>query len=278
MVSRAGVAMGDDRGQIETDWELTEDDLPPGSDPNQIAFEPREPDQSLLGFVPDEKRKLATNDDPRSRSIVRILAFAPDEASPRKAGTGIVIGSNMILTAGHVVHDPRPHAFGDKNKGYAAGVLLSSPIVPLGAAGSSRRFIAAPAWRISRNRAFDLAVIRLPALLPSLAEHLAPRSLPDEMVANRKIRVYGFPELDTRPFYGRGRCVGADQGLLYHTADATEGQSGGPVLFEVDGVPTLGAVHRAGVEETPSTVPPSCGSVRLNPSTLALVDRMRAAL
>jgi V8-like Glu-specific endopeptidase len=259
-------------------WNSSESDLAPE------VFSKRftgfsDPFKSTFGFVPAERRKPIGRNDPVRLSVVQLLAFAPGERRPRKAGTGLVIGRDMLLTAAHVIFDPRPTAFGTGRSGYAAGVTLTSAFLPrLGRADSSTRFIVPPGWRTAKMRSADLGVIRLPAPLPVEAVPVVPQALSNQELRGEAIRVYGYPELENALFFGRGRCVLTDDGILYHTGDATEGQSGGGVFCAPGEGLVLTGVHRAGPEETPSTVPPSCSAVHFTPESIAGIRKMESLL
>lgn len=197
--------------------------------------------------------------------LLKIRAF-PAGAVAHKEGSGILIAPKLLLTAGHVVHDP--DAFG----GLAQRVELSSPFLAAGgAAAASADITAHPEWVSNRDRGSDLALIVLAAAWPG-ADSFAPMALATDDMAQRRMWAFGYPKGESRPFHSAGGCVDAIADLLYHTANVEEGQSGGPILFRIGNSIALGGVHRASPSETPPRFGASNGAVRLTAAKLAWIQ------
>ncbi|MGZ8298760.1 MAG: trypsin-like serine peptidase, partial [Allosphingosinicella sp.] len=150
------------------------------------------------------------------RRLLKIRAFPAGAAVARKEGTGILIAPRLLLTAGHVVHDPDAAiGFG----GYAERVVLSSPFLAAdGAAAASTDITAHPEWVSNRDRGSDLALIVLAGAWPG-ADSFAPMALATGDMAQRRMWAFGYPNGENTPFYSAGGCMAAIADLLYHTAD-----------------------------------------------------------
>jgi V8-like Glu-specific endopeptidase len=96
----------------------------------------------------------------------------------------------------------------------------------------------------------------------------------DQQLAGAEVAVYGFPALSKQLYAAVGHCVGAEPSFIYYDAQASEGESGSPLLVAVDGNVDLAGLHRAGTGETPSNMPVSVSAFRLTPDAIAWVQSM----
>ncbi len=254
-------------GDREAPWSVDDSTIPAPFDQHATTY---------FGFIPSEARHPADGNDPLGRSVVRLLAFRVGEGTPRKAGTAVAIASDVLITAAHNVFDPTNSGFGTQRQGYAQAVQISSEFMAVPAAVTTR-FVAPPGYTRNGDRGADLAVIKLNAAVPT-ASSLVMQALPDQEIQQKPIVIYGYPELAPQLFYGRGRCVAARPGALFHTADAAEGESGGPFFIAEGGSLALVGLHRAGPAESPGDVPPSCGAVRLSAGAIAWISEMEQKL
>lgn len=229
-----------------------------------------------FGFVPTENRQAASPADPLQLSVFIIQATRVGEYQPRKSGTAVLIAPDTLITAGHNVFDPTNSGFGGDRQGYAMSVQVASAhiVVPQPV---TTRFAAPPGFTNDGDRGLDLAVVKLNA--PIVGAHpLQSAVLSDQQTDQQQIVVYGYPNPAPPLYLGRGVCVAIRPTLLFHTADATEGESGGPVFVSHNNNLYLAGLHRAGPAETPGDAPPSCGAVRLSDGAIGWINQMEGKL
>jgi len=212
--------------------------------------------------------------DPAHASVVQILSFRPGETVPRLAGTGVFVAEDLLVTAAHVIFDPSEEVFGSQRMGYAGMVVLQSEVLRiLPAVRQTQRIVAAPGYTQDGDPSFDLAVIQLNDPVGA-AQAVRPHAAAGDKLVGMHVNVYGYPQLSSRMFSGSGSCIAHDRGLIFHTADVTEGQSGGAVMAEAGNTWRFVGLHRAGPAETPRTLPQSSGAVRFTPAGLKWIADM----
>lgn len=225
------------------------------------------------GFIPEHQRQPVGADNMAYGRVVQVEGVRVGEGIGRTLGTGVFIAPDILLTAAHVLWDDSADVFGQQREGYAEHVTIRSPVLPIPpAARSTDRFVAAAGYRNFRQPAFDLAVIKLAAPVPKSAG-ITPFSVPSGGLDHAQVKVFGYPEnANNLLFSALGTCIGGDTGMVYHTADVTEGISGGPVLADFPSGPRLVAIHRAGPGESPPQFADSCGAVRMTQEAIQWIQ------
>jgi V8-like Glu-specific endopeptidase len=215
--------------------------------------------------------------DTPASAVVRLLACRHGENTPRSAGTGVLVRPDLIVTAAHVIFDPSVQVFGMNRQGYAGSVFVDAPWTAAGGVWSGR-LVAANGWTLKGRRDFDVGLVRLDQPWQGDAVPLAPAALGENAWLQSELRLYGIPAGSNQLHAGQGGCTGVQPGLIFHTAHATGGMSGGPLLADVGGEILFGGIHRAGVGETPSQYCAANGAVRLTSALAGWIFKQGAVL
>jgi V8-like Glu-specific endopeptidase len=209
------------------------------------------------GFAPNNPKHPVSEHDPYRLSVAKIWCFAPGDPNPRGAGSAVFIASDVLLTVGHVLFDPAEYGSA-RDHGYVDHVRITSPWFPIpAAAAETKRVVVTPGWaRPHPRRDGDLGVVRLNAPVGGI-DPLIPQAASNSDLQGQKVAVYGYPSVSQQLYQALGTCVALETQFVYHTADASRGESGSPLLADLPTGAALVGLHRAGMGETPNGIPPS---------------------
>ena len=157
-------------------------------------------------------------------------------ANRRFHGTGVLIGKQLVLTAGHNV-------FFHSDGGWMASVMVypglngNRQASPFGRAQATS-FLSLEAWTKNANEQFDLGAILLPTPLGELAGWLAVAKLTTNTLSNLVVSLTGYPVEcprdefpdDTSTMWLDTGNVVCETNRLTYQMDSTVGQSGAPLM------------------------------------------------
>jgi V8-like Glu-specific endopeptidase len=222
-----------------------------------LADEKTALDDGLI--VGDDDRVSGDHTKPPFNMVCRILAYVPGQQNRAELGTGWIIGSRTVVTAGHVVFNPA--VFGNGNRGFADHVEVV-PGYNVGAEKpfgiyESQKILVHDQYITTQSKDFDIAVIELSSHLDQQLSRLQFKVLDDRSLRGQKARVTGY---DKKINSGRSMMsatatiVGVEPQRLFHLADTRRGTSGAPVWIEGDKQPVVVGIHTEGIDAEPNVL------------------------
>lgn len=186
-------------------------------------------DRTLRVFGTDERQRIVdTKQMPWSAiGLVQAMWNRSGGLVLVSTGTGTLVSSRIVLTAGHVVYD--------QTDGWADEIVFipgkNGSEEPFGRSLSVRS-ITQRAWVDNHDSSHDIALIVLNDPLGDTAGTLPVGVQPDQFFTNRNLNTAGYPG-QTLPgnvqYHAYGTSTGLEDGLIRHTLDSEPGQSGSPV-------------------------------------------------
>jgi len=196
-------------------------------------------------FGPDDRAAVADTTQFPWSAIGLVVAYYDLSVL---SGTGVMISDRVVLTCGHVVHDP------------SLGTPRSVVFIP-GKNGPSEpfgRFAAASVairqeWLSGGDDRYDIALLDLGAAVGSLTGRFDAAARPLSFFDGRVLNMAGYPSdrsPDDRLYAAAGEVRRVQDSLVLHRIDGGHGQSGGPIwVDEGSGRSTVVAVYTGEVEE-----------------------------
>jgi V8-like Glu-specific endopeptidase len=200
----------------------------------------------LLSVFPPDDRTLVTNTRAYPYSaIVALQSCFPDGVT--EFGTGALIDSTHVLTAGHLVYS--------KLDGGLTMSILAIPALNGSEMPYGYEFATAvhdySAYVKYRNPSFDLALVTLAQPIDAAAGTFGLRVEPTAFFKNRTLFTAGYPgDLSASAdqlYAAAGRTTGATASLVSHEIDTEHGDSGSPLWEYRRGLPFIVAVHVGGI-------------------------------
>ena len=186
-------------------------------------------------FDPDQRVPVSNTQLYPFQAICKI--FTSFENGDRIGGTGVIIGSQTILTAAHNIYDPTTKKFG-----------INFTIIP-GLNGSSQPYGSFQTniydfperFKENFDQLYDFGAIFLPQLLPNNLNPIGFTSLQDDVLNSKPIiTICGYPKdkpAKNHPLAGRMQYSDSSKishvtpGTFLYFIDTEVGQSGSPLLY-----------------------------------------------
>ncbi|HEV2865201.1 MAG TPA: trypsin-like peptidase domain-containing protein [Allosphingosinicella sp.] len=185
-------------------------------------------------FGDDDRREIANTMRPPYSSICLLETHWPDKTL--LYGTGFIFGSSTVFTCGHLLYNP-------VHGGMAAKVVVAPGVTcgstPFGTVTVDTRSLRVFPEYLKERVRDDLGAILLPTPLGKRTgwSNVAPR--PDVPLCER-IVVTGFTAQNPKIFssfkmlQSKGQLLKRQDDYGEHDADASAGQSGGPIWSEFE--------------------------------------------
>lgn len=171
---------------------------------------------------------------------------APSSDRGRHRGTGCLVASRIILTAGHNIHDP------DYGEAQSIRIAIGDNVITLNKDSRPKPYRPSSNWRTSLSRGFspnDYGFIFLPPDKP-YGNWLGAFTLDSRKVSvnqDKNVIVAGFSSNDPseRLWKGNGRLLASGDPVykLRYNVDTTGGISGGPVFYQDGASANLIGIH-----------------------------------
>lgn len=168
-------------------------------------------------------------------------------------GTGWLVAPNLVITAGHCVHDGAGGNFFEQVEVFpGAANSAEGPVTPFGSQSSTKLF-AAEGWRTNGSTAGDYGAILLDTGFEN-ADGEAPgvydvAIAPDELMNGAKLNMFGYP--GDKPigqmWFAGGEIFRLDPARLFYKIDTYRGMSGSAVMLTYsDGRRMAVGIHNYG--------------------------------
>lgn len=157
-------------------------------------------------------------------------------------GTGTIIASRHVLTAGHVLFDPKLGGWADSVTFQAA---KNEALEPFGSI-PVKRLVSVKGWVEKQNPDFDFAVAVLDEPTGIIAGYHAFEAFTDLKLSKLPVRVTGYPgdKGGKQMWTHADRLKSAAAEKVYYDIDTMPGQSGAAVYYEDEGL--IVAIHATG--------------------------------
>lgn len=196
----------------------------------------------------DDRVRANVNNSPYKQIGYMEMAFKKNNKMVWYVGTGTIIGSNKVLTAGH-------NLFDRDTRSWATGVIfqpkMNNWIAP--AYINSSKLNVPIGWSSKGDNNYDIGVVTLSKSVSSYGK--LKYTVP---AVNKTLfsTISGYPGESTKSgsqWYGNGNALVSNQRISY-SIDTTGGQSGSPIINNgsIIGVHTLGSSANSGVRITPA--------------------------
>lgn len=204
------------------------------------------PPQPLSADRPLQKAQIFGKDDRTAvpdtsiypwSAVGRVLSFYPTEIH---AGTGAMIGNNIVLTAAHVVFD--------QNLGAPDSIQfipgLNGSAEPFGTVNVTDTAIPQQ-WMSNGDENFDIAVLTVDSSVGGQTGILPFDVVPASTLTGKILQSAGYPsdlKNGESMYAAPGMFLGIDGNMLRELIDTEPGQSGSPIWLQDGGNITLVAV------------------------------------
>lgn len=195
------------------------------------AAAPAKPLTTLKIHGEDEREQVGdTAQFPWSAiGLVEAVWHAGGQTIILTTGTGVLIGSDVVLTAGHCIYD--------QNFGWADQVLFvpgkNGGSEPFGRSYSVRT-ISQSAWVDQGDHRYDVAIIVLAEPLGERAGIMNVSVQTESFFMGRNLNTAGYPG-EAKPgdvqYHSFGTAMDVQDKLIRHTMDSEPGQSGSPIWY-----------------------------------------------
>jgi len=157
------------------------------------------------------------------------------------AGTGWLVGDNLVLTAGHNILTRSGHRYPwvrvrpgvDNDMPLEVdGVILEETVSDID------RLLVSPEWNDFRNPELDWGVIVLNENFGELAGSLAMQAwTTQELLDAPEMEISGYPDhRNYEQWFDIGHLTGVGDRILQYRIDTSGGQSGSPIMIADDSV------------------------------------------
>lgn len=194
-----------------------------------------------------------------------ICAIRSHWGAQLEAGTGFLVGPNLVLTAGHVVFPKRRRAPPSRIE-IIFGLDGDEP-EPFGKAEGAR-IVMHERWPTDFDFACDVAGVYLTQPVGKKLGWFGVAARPKEDLRSTWAHVTGYPAADARGqqlspdrlwqlMHHRSPVVDVRDGRVFYATDTTAGQSGAPIYLHepaVSPTPVVVGVHAYGERSTPSAI------------------------
>ncbi|EAF9213432.1 trypsin-like serine protease [Listeria monocytogenes] len=196
----------------------------------------------------DNRVKANVNNSPYKQIGYMEMSFKKGNKMVWYVGTGIIIGSNKVLTAGHNLYDK-------STRSWANGVIfqpkMNNWVSPTYV--TSSKLHVPVGWSSKGDSNYDIGVV---TLSKSVSGYGSLKYRVPTVNTTLFSTISGYP--GQRPkagsqWYGNGNALITNQKISY-SIDTTKGQSGSPIINNgsIIGVHTLGDSANSGVRITPA--------------------------
>ncbi|MDI3282204.1 glycoside hydrolase family 19 protein [Polyangium sp. 15x6] len=194
----------------------------------------------------DDDRVLVSPTDVEPFRAICALRLTGTNGAPT-IGTGWLIDSRTVITAGHCVYDCQ------KMGGWAVSAevipALDASRRPFGSVRATR-FRTVSAWLMRRFREYDYGAILLDEPVQLEEGFFVPEALSDAALTGILANIAGYPENRenaTRIFFHARELRDTSARLVQYDIDTYGGQSGAPVwVTRPDGRRTVVGIHTSG--------------------------------
>ena len=205
----------------------------------------RTPGPLLETMMDDRERVADTSVDPYRR-----IAFLRIRVGAEAYGaTGWFVGPNCVITAGHAVYT---HGSTPAETGWVSSVEVL-PAYNGGHAPHSAfaaRYASNDVWTGSADWRFDYGAIFLDVPLGNEVGTFGYGVFTDDDLRAMTVRVAGYPSENPDPaqpdgslWEGTERVHDVDPAFVFYQTRTTVGQSGGPVMTNIEGETYVVAIH-----------------------------------
>lgn len=180
-------------------------------------------ERSVIGPIDDRKVVKNVTGDPYNH-ITKVVCSYPDKSI--KEGTGVIISSDSVLTAAHLLYDIPSKKFANKCEVVAG--LTSSTTYSKGM-GLSDKFLIPKKWISPKvNNDSDIGMIKLETKLGNVTGWMGLSTM---LFKGETLETAGYPtDLNKNTMYNtKGKMIDYTDYIFYHDLDTYEGQSGSPI-------------------------------------------------
>ncbi len=189
-------------------------------------------------FGTDDRFKVTDTTKAFPKWICKLYMYPNSNASDqaRRLGTATFVAPNVILTAGHNVHNNDLGGWASKIEVIPG---LNGIQRPYGETFTSH-YICCKGWIDTKRDLYDFALIFTQKQFPPQYGHMGFASVKKENLQGQNITICGYPVDLPRDqpgmkgkyqYYAKNNVLKLDSGMLYYTVDVEGGQSGSPIMY-----------------------------------------------
>lgn len=218
---------------------------------------------SLNSVIGSDTRELVTTLSGPLYNHCKIISYFPDGSAA--LGTGFVVGTHKIATAGHVLYDHGAGGWATRVVVYPASNGSSHPI----GSYAATTFSVGGEWASSANPKDDWGLIKVGSDIGSKTGWLGRKAWNINDVVGKNVYIGGYPgdlnhashnvnlAINARFYIAAGQIrAGWTRELpgILHNVDTEKGQSGAPLFGYENGLGyTAYAIHNYGVGQASSS-------------------------
>lgn len=201
-------------------------------------------------IIGSDDRKLITNTtDEINRTMVRITFETYNEYGNwgKFCGSGVLIGNDTVLTAGHVLYNQKYGQYTQNLKVVPAATWNGeSFLAPYGYSVATETEVLS--GYKSGDTAQDVGVIKLKTPLGSKTGFL---TLSESVSSGQYVKTIGYPGDKNGLYFSEGSVLSSDGIRVKYNLDTMGGQSGSPILNDTN---QIIAVHYGGMKYEESNI------------------------